>query len=182
MCYFNARSLRSNLSAFHSVIYSNEYHIICVTETWLDSNILDGLLDLNNKFKIFRRDRAAERKGDGVCILVNKSIDACNIDFSTCVADVKAEIVVARITIEDVILIIVCVYIAPNLSNLKFSCYVDILSALCSSYTSLVVGDFNQPNINWEKYLFPHDFKSRELLRLCTEGALTQCNFYPTRK
>ena len=75
---FNARSLKSihkdpdiqayvsNLTLFQSQVYSKDYDIICVTETWLNESIFDREI-LPVGYDIFRRDRVSGT-GGGVLI------------------------------------------------------------------------------------------------------------------
>ena len=67
----NAQSLKSKhksprsemfcqIHAFQKLVYSNEYDIICVTETWLKDFFLDSEI-LEAGYTIFRHDRAEPR-------------------------------------------------------------------------------------------------------------------------
>jgi Reverse transcriptase (RNA-dependent DNA polymerase)/Endonuclease-reverse transcriptase len=181
LCYFNARSLRSNLSALHSLLYSFEYQIVCITETWLDISMPDGLLDPENRYRIFRKDRPFDRRGGGVCIFVVGSLNSYNCNCDVDSTDNNIEIVAASIVIGSATINIVCVYIAPNSGKQVFTQCCNILCLLSQSNTSVILGDFNHSKVNWETKFFPDDFRSRELFRLCNEGGLIQLNNYPTR-
>ena len=54
--YCNARSLCNKLYNFQGYIYASSFDIICVTETWLNSDIADNEV-LPKGYNIYRRDR-----------------------------------------------------------------------------------------------------------------------------
>ena len=72
--YFNARSLRSKLSDLHVVLYSHNFDVICVAETWLDPNFNEGLLDPRSYYTVYRRDRLCLNPAGGVMIFVHHRI------------------------------------------------------------------------------------------------------------
>ena len=131
------------------------------------------LLDPEAKSNIFRTDRMSDRWGRGVSILINKSLTSCGVDISRRGRYNDIEILAVHLLSKVSEITLVCVYIAPNLSNKVFSTYIDILCLLSKSSTSVIVGDFNLSKINWEKFTFPKEFKSRELFGLCTDGGLS---------
>src|ERR1051325_382521 len=176
MCYFNARSVRSNLTALHNLLYSFEYQIICISETWLDDNFINSLLDPDNKYSIYRKDRADGVRGGGVCIFVQRNLNSIPMQDNSVSLNKYTEIVGASITANGHLLNIICVYIAPNISKPLFSSYCNILSHIPSLNKSVVVGDFNHSKVDWKINFFPNDFKSRELFRLCNDGGFTQVN------
>ena len=68
---FNAKSLLPKLDELRAVCYNHSYDIICVTETWLSSDILDHELYLP-RYSIMHRDRS--RHGGGVAIYISNSL------------------------------------------------------------------------------------------------------------
>lgn len=66
-CYLNTRSLVNKLSIFQSYIYSSDFDVICLTETWLSESIFDQeILPIN--YNIYRKDRHSG--GGGVLIAI----------------------------------------------------------------------------------------------------------------
>ena len=78
----NARSLCNKIHAFQVEIVEggNFPDLIFVTETWFDSNFTDALIDCNNEYHIFRKDRPVGR-GGGVAIFVRKTISCHEIYY-----------------------------------------------------------------------------------------------------
>jgi hypothetical protein len=59
-------------------MYSGNFEVICVTETWLNENVIDGLIDPLDYYRVIRCDRLDSR-GGGVCILVSKKVDVVEV-------------------------------------------------------------------------------------------------------
>jgi len=72
--------LCNKLPELHSLLYHETRDIILITETWLNGDIPNGLLDPEGKFHIFLHDRK-ERRGGGVCVLTRRE-HAFNIPVS----------------------------------------------------------------------------------------------------
>ena len=180
--YFNAHSLRSKLLDFHEVIYSGNYNVICVTETWLDSDFTNGLLDPLSKFVFYRHDRCDVR-GGGVCILIHKDFNSLpvNVDYSMNSSD-AAEIIACTVLCRKLKITIAVVYLAPNLSSKNFLLSLNQLRNICNrSSNCVILGDFNQPKIDWISPSFLTDLKSNILFYFYTDLGLSQLVNDPTR-
>ena len=68
---WNARSLVNKLQKFSSFVYTLNYQIIAITETWLTSSIYDNEI-LPSQYTIYRSDRKS--RGGGIMIAINQSI------------------------------------------------------------------------------------------------------------
>ena len=55
LCLYNCRSLTNKSIDFQNFVYSSNYNLIGLTETWLDSNILDNEI-LPKGYIIYCRD------------------------------------------------------------------------------------------------------------------------------
>jgi len=84
----NARSVCNKLPELHHLLYYENWQVVVITETWLNSNIPDGLSDPSHRYHIFRCDRNV-RRGGGVCVLVNRELNAVNVYISECYLDVE---------------------------------------------------------------------------------------------
>jgi len=106
MSLLNARSICNKLPELHNVIYNENISVLMVTETWLNCNIPNGLLDREGKFNIFCYDRAL--KGGGcVCISVDKALKAveCTLtgwhpDMQVCCVDVISQSMKCRLMLN----------------------------------------------------------------------------------
>ena len=177
--YFNARSLRAKLCELHDILYNNLYNVICVSETWLDPKFVDGLLDPKHLFNIFRKDREGGCRGGGVCIFVDKRFITHSIDYSV---DHVTEIVGCTIVLRSCSIRLICCYMMPNMSTINYRQTIKDLQAVCNSpCPSLLIGDFNAPNICWKSNHIPGDLKSQLLYNVCSELGLIQLINQPTR-
>lgn len=57
------------------------YDIIMLTESWLNVNVPDSILDPYNQYTVFRCDRQLSH-GGGVCAFVLKHLNAIAIDLA----------------------------------------------------------------------------------------------------
>ena len=72
-CYLNIRSIVNKLSLFQSYIYSSDFDVICLTETWLSESVFDQEI-LPTNYNIYRKDRPS--RGGGVLIAIKSTISA----------------------------------------------------------------------------------------------------------
>ena len=68
--HLNVRSLLPKIEEVRHHIQSGALDVLCINETWLDSDVGDDLVSIPG-YNIFRRDR--NRHGGGVCIFVKQS-------------------------------------------------------------------------------------------------------------
>jgi len=123
--------------------------MVVITETWLNSNIPDGLLDPSHRYHIFRCDRNI-RRGGGVCVLVNRELNAVNVDISECYSDVEL-LCIDIIRCKANCRLVAVYHSADNTRQSdKFTKQLVqcIESVCCVSWPCFVVGDFNAPAID----------------------------------
>ena len=65
-CCINARSLLPKIDELTSFLSCRQPSVVAVTESWLNSDIEDGLVSIN-EYNIFRKDRPS-RRGGGICV------------------------------------------------------------------------------------------------------------------
>ena len=79
-------------------------------------------------------------------------------------------------------LVVFCYYSAPNASLKDFKLSMDCIRSVChSDFTYLLLGDFNQPSIDWCLPFGACIGKTLELVNLCTDLGLEQINHFATR-
>ena len=154
--YLNSRSLKAfvemddkpskvcKIDVFQQLVYSGDYDVVCVCETWLNDSVLDS--ELLAGYSIFRRDRLG-RTGGGVLVAVKDTIrtkrrydlERNNVEF-----------VVVELFQENMKSILLYTFYRPPNSSL------DSIQQLNSSLDDnpestcvLLTGDFNLPAIDW---------------------------------
>ena len=83
-----------------------------------------------------------------------------------------------------IFLLILCVYIPPNVCTDVFLIYIECMKWILSadiSTTSLVFGDFNLPLITWSNPCAYSNTKESEFVKFCECFGLHQVNEFPTR-
>ena len=177
--YCNARSIKNKLLELHDVLYGGFYNIVCISESWLSPNMIDGILDPSGLYKIYRKDRV-DGYG-GVCIFVSRFIHSSFISIDNSIyADV--ELVACGITFKGITLTLCCFYCAPNISCDMFKVALSGLSSVCdTSHICLVVGDFNLPALDWSKHPDSNQPRAKEFLKFCSDFGYEQLINFPTR-
>ena len=66
------RAICNKVDDLDLVLKMNEIDLAGITETWLNSNILDSCVNIQG-YNLVRNDRT-EKRGGGVCVFVKSSI------------------------------------------------------------------------------------------------------------
>lgn len=152
--YQNTRGLKTKLNEFYLSLSENDFEIVCITETWLNSTIYDGEL-FDDRYLVYRSDRnlrsTDKSDGGGVLIAVKKTLLSSRI--SACNAD-QCDDVWVKITLNDnTSLVICCAYCFPNLNEQQYTDFLEYSSnILIHKYSKsrvIFCGDFNHPDIVW---------------------------------
>ena len=150
--------------------------ILCITETWLTSNIQSSALCLGD-YQVFRVDRnfGSDPHG-GVLIAIKPNLNPVIHPHST-----NNEVVFVNISYFGVSLRLVVAYRSTSMSSTENESFVNFLSnELVNCINFILVGDLNYPHINWE------DFSSNNpneniFLEFVNENCLYQHVQQPTR-
>lgn len=143
--YTNIRSVKGKTTEIQAL---NEYDIICLTETHLDSTFYSGEILDQQKYSIYRKDR--NLRGGGVLIAIRTTIPHVGV-----VGFPLQEAVAVVINNSTILL---CVYRPPSNEDKRFleglleelERNVARTSLSCSLADSLIIiGDLNYPGINW---------------------------------
>ena len=170
--YFNARSLLPKIDEFRALSLFHKPHLICIVESWLDNQILNCELSIDN-YDIVRLDR--NRQGGGVLIFVTRTL-SYNILFS---GSPELELIVISINSSLLSPITVGLFYRPP--NTPVSIFDTLLNSIClhvgvSLLSNFVLlGDFN---VNYLNSLCPSYSK---LQFLASSLCLTQIVSEPTR-
>lgn len=185
----NVRGIRSKLDTVkvNSVILN--FDIFFLTETFLNSSVLNGEIFESSLYSVFRRDRestsSSKCDGGGVLIAVRKDIDAYQrIEWQSDAEDIW----VTLRTSNTKNIHICCVYLPPADDTAR-ACFVNKLQNLWQKLNDdiiLMCGDFNMPEIEWVSnnntkfILYPNNVnnKSSDLIDTFSFFELKQANSY----
>ena len=191
-------NVQSLLSLQRRLAYLNFFtsynpDILLLSETWLDSNHPDmSVFPASNYNIISRSDRTNGAHG-GVLLAANNSVFN-SVDFTSIGVD-KDFACACIITFHSTMLLIITVYNPPRSNNYAISpqtlssCLSEYFTLFTESFNSsnslhyetLILGDFNFPDIDWPTY---HSTKAGDLpfLNWCQENNLQQVLSFPTHK
>ena len=103
-CLWNACSLCNKLNSFQAFVYSKNFVIVAITETWLQDFIFDNKI-LPSNYTIYRNDR--QSKGGGTIIAVNNQL-------SSKVVSTPDDLELTAMNLHQYQLTNCAVYISPN--------------------------------------------------------------------
>jgi exonuclease III len=152
--YTNIASLMAKFNDFSMEIANSKPNIIALTETWLNSDVSNNMIGLNN-YKLLRKDRINGR-GGGVCIYVNENL--IKNKFQLTVLDISVEpydTLWIKFSSNLFSFVIACVYRPPlNVSSNSIENDRKLINVIEDQFKNLsnliIVGDFNYPNIKWK--------------------------------
>lgn len=81
MCHVNCQSIIAHYDEFCHYFVDSGYHVICISETWLNSEIPDSMVSLSG-YTLYRCDRTG-RRGGGVAFFLLNSFNAVILEQST---------------------------------------------------------------------------------------------------
>ena len=163
-CSFNAQSLRSlnrlldgtlvsNLSSFQDLVYTENFDLITVTETWLNENISNSEI-LPSGYSIIRKDRPIDKRGGGVLIALRNEIQFTRITSGIWYD--RLEIIAIELVSTNTKKCLACVcYRPPNYDLDEWMVlFTSFLETATSRYEFvLITGDFNFPDLTWNSEL-----------------------------
>ena len=154
--YSNVDGLLSKLMELKDIIKDKEPQVICLTETKLNTNILDDTLNLEN-YNVWRKDRKI-KQGGGVMILTSKELQVKQIHANSLE---MVELIAVEIKTKEGDIIIATVYMPPQTRTWEKEMYTEMMENTTKSIRTLLQntedkakriilnGDFNC-NVNWE--------------------------------
>ena len=182
--YFNARSIRNKLTDLDAILKTNEYKLIFVTETWLQSTDLSSTIIDTQNFNIIRNDRKSH--GGGVAAICSATTAK---KIVTHYIDPKDTIGFELISFDLYIssrkhLCFICVYLPPHSSADVDTTkrMIKILKRFVAKKDVYIIGDFNFGKYNWDSSTLPTGNKPlKHFLLFLQEHKLSQIVTSPTR-
>lgn len=149
--------------------------IIILTETWLNSDINNALLNITNYSIEHRVDRidTAGGRGGGIIVYVKNGL---NILVSDQTDNEFNQFCEFSFTTNDEVLNFVCFYRSPNSSPANNELLCELVNK--DRRNTFIIGDLNYPNADWETGI--GDNKSQPFLDAINNKFLTQCIDFPT--
>jgi exonuclease III len=190
----NARSLKSthiddttgttvcNLQRFQDLVYSENFDVVCVNETWLNSDFSDQEI-LHPGYTIYRKDRH-NRSGGGVLIAIKTCSFKSVNNFEVVSDDVQhLEIVSAELkTDSNQTLLFVSCYRPPDADQSWMDGFKNFLNYTSDKYKNVILsGDLNLPHIPWNSIGNTTGAQELTFIELLDDHFLTQLITVPTR-
>ena len=181
-------SLRWKVPYLESLVTQSveSYAFISISETWLKPHVTDAQLHIEG-FNIYRSDRINRERG-GCCLYVQEKYsvsDHFKYDDNFC------EVIAC--SMESSKTWIFSVYRPGNTPHSKFNDALEFIQSCIhtkdDSWTVIITGDFNFPNICWETLIVKSDSDTTRACRQCADkllqfmeaNLLTQIVEKPTR-
>ena len=148
------------MSYFQSIVYSNSFDLIAISETWLSDYYNDNEI-LPCNYVVYRKDRSSH--GGGVLIAVSPSNQINSTLFSS------VEFLAVNISVKPSLLFC-CVYNPPNSSSADVFNLSQAILSISDHQNIVLVGDFNFAEIDWSLISSPPT-----LIPFC--DVICDCNF-----
>ena len=175
-CLINARSLRNKFTDLETLAAMDEYHIIGVAETWINTENRDYLAEYQLPGYTFFSCERKQRTGGGVILYVKTSLHP----IVTQQDEVNnVDIVVVQIKNRSRKLNLGLIYRPPGQSVVTDDRLYELIAEISCYSDSVIFGDFNLPVNRWGEQLGAHT--GRDLYNNLQESALHQLVTQPTR-
>ena len=147
----NFQSIRNKKALLHNLVETTESDIIIGTETWCNNSIHSSEIIPTDQYNIFRNDREGSKGGGhGVLIAVHNRIICSELFKSN-----NTELIAAKIHHNQRSIILSAFYRPPSLQDMTYTEKIrnDFvhLKTLAKHNSLWIAGDFNLPDINWNK-------------------------------
>ena len=152
----NSITAPNRLDELEQFTYSNNIHVLCTSETKLDSTVHPSQYTMTSFSPPFTRHRT--RHGGGVAIYIRDNIAATRDEWLEMEG---IEWIWAKIKIKSQTLLICCIYFPPNQSAADLKCFLEKLSEsvlqaqVFSPSFIAMLGDFNTGNV-YLKHEYAH--------------------------
>ena len=148
LCQVNMRSLLADgdtthgttkFSEFKTFVYSNDFDIIGITETWLDGSIDNDKLYLTEYLPPIRKDRS--RHGGGICVYIHNNFAAQRIPT---IEPDGVEIICLEYFCRHTKNLLCITYKPPDNDTLDYLVGIDSILSNSHNYNDIIfLGDFN---------------------------------------
>ena len=123
-------------------------HVLVFSETWLSDNVPNDSLEIPGYQCPLRQDRPANKRGGGVCVYARQDVLCKRLEDVT---DCPAWIESISILLPNHKLVLLSLYVPPNLTSAQLSAVNDWIASQADSALShvedskiIILGDLNQ--------------------------------------
>ena len=160
LMHHNIRSLPANTDHFHAMLnlIQFDYDVICLTECWLNTNIVK-LYEIEN-YKSFHSLRPIGKRGGGISMYIRKELQ-CKIISNCTISNEIIESLFLNITIDSRRIIIGVIYRPPKCDTSQFINKLNNIYSLLNIKNSdelIICGDFNFDLLNYHNHNGTTDF------------------------
>ena len=164
----NARSIRNKIPDLHHLINTQHLDLLFISETWLNNDVTDAMLDPQSRYRIFRTNRKL-RPGGGTMAMVTAELKSwehiLSDDEQKLSDECGCEVICINVVFHQSKYRIVTVYRPPSscFKNkhellLKTHMLTQLIKNLTHpNHTTIFLGDFNLPRIDWTTLNMPQD-------------------------
>lgn len=154
--YQNVRGLNTKIETFLLAVTARDFDIVCITETWLRTDVSSSELFPNGCYNVYRSDRRFDAvggtRGGGVLVGVSGDIMSERVDLTNFCNNIAPliDIVCCKITFKFQVLYFFVLYIPPTITFDSFEHFLDQFTLLTAVFQSnvIIVGDFNVPDFH----------------------------------
>lgn len=189
--YHNSNGLLTKLQSFQSNVFISPHQIYCLTETGLNDSVSSSEL-FPVDFNVYRCDRSnktSHKNGKGgTLISIHKTLNSEEILSGD---EFGCEQIWTKVQIKNHTILIGSLYIPPQSSISLYAAHLTLINKVINSpdneSTIFLFGDFNLPNIKWQKsddddnfYIPINNLSVVEKLVIdkCIDLGLHQMNFH----
>ena len=175
-CHFNARSLRNKFEDLEALAAMDQYDIIGVTESWLDTSNRDFIAEYNLPgYTIFSCERE-NRTGGGVILYVHNNLQPVSMKTESIK---NVDTVFIELKSKSSKVVIGVIYGPPGQLSVTDHALSNLISEISCRSESVIMGDFNLPVTRWGDPL--HSHTGQDLYTSLLESDLYQHVNNPTR-
>lgn len=152
--------MKTKTHSFYRNVCCSDFDVLVITETWLNTNILNSEL-FNKNYNVYRRDREStvhreKKDGGGVLIAVSNKYHSKRIVFEeSMVEDIWVAIDLELPGCGNSTQLAICgVYIRPPVSIRTLDDFFDKCNMFLETWESplCIIGDFNLRKISWSVF------------------------------
>lgn len=176
--YLNARSIVNKHKELEMYVLEENFDIVCITETWLNSSILDSEMSISG-YTLHRKDRNNVNKlrGGGVALYVHNDLNC--VHREEIFESNFPETIWCNINSNGRNTLIGVCYRAPDSVQINDEALYSLLDRV-SKEEVVIIGDLNFPEIDWGKPESIED--SHPFIECMSNNFLTQLVDEPTRE